>query len=78
MTINERVIALVTKRLVLEPGEATPESTLKSLDCGGIEWIALLWAVEDEFGINIEEHDIEGLGTVGNIIKYVENLLRPN
>jgi acyl carrier protein len=75
--VEQRVIQLIASRVV-EPEKVTAESTLDELECIWLVKMGILIAVEDEFGIDIDESDIEGLDSVGKIISYVGQKARPN
>jgi acyl carrier protein len=77
MITEDRVLAIVASRVV-ESESVTAESTLDELGVVWLGQIAILMAIEDEFGIDIDESDIEGLDSVGKIISYVGQKARPN
>ncbi len=72
MTIQERVIKVISKNLENQI-EVKPESKLvDDLDVDSFGRIMLLNAVEDEFKITIKDEDIDGLETVNDIIMKLE------
>jgi acyl carrier protein len=78
MSVEDRVRALVAER-VPDPAAVTRESDLER-DLGAIwlDKLGIVMAVEDAFGVDIADEDVDGLKTVGQIIDYVEKKLVVN
>lgn len=76
-TNHERVIQILTEQLGLEPGTVTPEKRLQEdLDCDSLDEVELVMAIEDEFGLEIPDEDIQGLmPTVQHVLDYVDKKL---
>ena len=45
----------------------------EDLGADSLDVVELLMAIEDEFGIEIPDDDIEGLKTVGDVAEYIDN-----
>ena len=45
----------------------------EGLGADSLDVVELLMAIEDEFGIEIPDDDIEGLKTVGDVAEYIDN-----
>ena len=53
--------------------QVTPETNLREdLDLGSLQAVSLVMDLEDEFGMVVEDEELEGLETVGNIHKLIE------
>lgn len=76
-TNQERVIQILTDQLGLEPGTVTPEKRLQEdLGCDSLDEVELVMAIEDEFGLEIPDDDIQGLvTTVQDVLNYVDKRL---
>ena len=48
-------------------------SFIDDLGADSIDLLELVLALEDEFGIQIDEDDIKNIRTVGDIVEYIEN-----
>ena len=48
-----------------------PEATLADLGLDSLMVVEFLFDVEDEFDIEIPDHEVEGIHTVANLINYV-------
>jgi len=73
-TNHERVIQILTEQLGLETGAVTPEKRLREdLGCDSLDDVELVMAIEDEFGIEIPDDDIQDrMTTVQNVLDYVD------
>lgn len=71
--IGEKIIRIVRETCALEEA-VTAESRLKELSLDSLSFISALVQIEDETEIEfeIEELNIDGWETVGNLIKAVE------
>ncbi len=56
--------------------KVTPEATFASdLDADSLDLVELVMALEEEFGINVDESELEGVETVGQAFKLVSSKL---
>ena len=71
--IGEKIIRIVREACALEEA-VTAESRLRELSLDSLSFISALVQIEDETEIEfeIEELNIDGWETVGNLIKAVE------
>lgn len=71
--IGEKIIRIVREACALEEA-VTEDSRLKELSLDSLSFISALVQIEDETEIEfeIEELNIDGWETVGNLIKVVE------
>ena len=71
--IGEKIIRIVREACALEEA-VTEDSRLKELSLDSLSFISALVQIEDETEIEfeIEELNIDGWETVGNLIKAVE------
>lgn len=70
----EKVKELIEEKLNLEDVEITLESKFKEdLEVDSLDLFELVMALEDEFGVEIPTEDLEGIATVGDIIRYIES-----
>lgn len=76
-TNHERVIQILTEQLGLEPGTVTPEKRLQEdLGCDSLDEVELVMAIEDEFGLEIPDEDVQGqMPTVQDVLNYVDKKL---
>ena len=70
----DKVKELIEEKLNLEGVEITPDSKFKEdLEVDSLDLFELVMALEDEFGIEIPNEDLEKIATVGDIIEYIES-----
>lgn len=71
-TIEERIRAVIVDELGVDEAEVTLNADL-SIDLGGdsLDQAEVIFAVEEEFEIEISDEDAEGLTTVQKIVDHV-------
>lgn len=67
-----RVVA-ETQRIPIE--QVRPESTFEELKIDSLDGINILFALENEFDINIPDDAAKGLRTIGDMARGVANVL---
>lgn len=76
MTINSKVFSIVKEQInvgnVSMTSDLVDEHNADSLDM-----VEIIMGVEQEFGMDIPDEDVETLRTVGDIIVYVDQNLSP-
>ena len=72
--ILEKVIELLADQLSVDPSIINEDSNLvDDLDADSLTVIDLVMCLEDEFGIEVPDGEVENLKTVGAIVQYIEN-----
>lgn len=59
------------KGFEVDPGSVTAESTFDGLGLDSLDVVELSVRVEDVYGIDIEEDDLEGVNTIDDAINVV-------
>ncbi|HEY2007649.1 MAG TPA: phosphopantetheine-binding protein [Rhizomicrobium sp.] len=74
MTIDERVIALLRKALLLNDVQITTTDThlIHDLSVTSLDRFELLMSIEEEFGIELTGEEQESIYTVGDVIERVK------
>ena len=75
MTIEERVIKILSQQLGIDNDIIHPEKTIQDLWADSLDYVEIVMAIEEEFGIEINDEEGEKLITVQNIIDLVGNTL---
>lgn len=74
-TIEERVREIIVEQLGVKPEQVTPEARfIEDLGADSLDVVELIMAFEEEFGHEIPDEEAEKLQTVGDVIKYIEEL----
>ena len=69
----ERIIALLSEYVVLDPQEITPETELQTdLGLNSLEFIHLVTVLEREFHVVIPEREAMSFHVLGDVIAYLE------
>lgn len=69
----DKIKEILADNLGVEESEINLNSNLiEDLGADSLDIVELSMAVEDEFGVKIEDEDFEKINTVEDIIKYIE------
>ena len=61
--------------LSVEDAQIVPEATFESLDADSLDLVELVMALEEEFDVNVEEEELEGVTTIQAAFALVESKL---
>lgn len=74
MDLFEKIKGVVAEKLTVEPDEIKMESSfIDDLGADSLDIVELIMALEEEFGVEIPDEDVEKIGTVGAAIDYIKN-----
>ena len=74
-SIEERVKKIIVDQLGVKPEQVTPDAKfIEDLGADSLDTVELVMALEEEFGNEIPDEQAEKLQTVGDVIKYIEDL----
>ena len=74
--ILDRVIQIVSDKLALDPEQISAESKFaEDLGADSLDVVELLMALEDEFGLTIDEEEAETIETVRDVVRYIQDNL---
>lgn len=74
--ILQRVIQIVSDKLAIPADQITADSTFaEDLGADSLDVVELLMALEDEFGLTIDEEEAENIATVRDAVRYIEDNL---
>lgn len=75
MEVNERIINLLSEKLGYDKCDIKEEKVFTTdLGLDSLDMVELIMGIEHEFGLKIDDADIEDVRTVGDLIKKVDNL----
>jgi acyl carrier protein len=70
--LEGRIRTLVADQLGVDIGEVTPDaSILDDLGADSLDVVELVMSLEDAFDIEVEDEEVEGMRTIGDIQQYV-------
>ena len=74
-SIEERVKGIIVDQLGVTEDQVTPEAKfIEDLGADSLDTVELVMALEEEFGNEIPDEQAEKLQSVGDVIKYIEDL----
>jgi acyl carrier protein len=74
-SIEERVKQIIVDQLGVKPEQVTPEAKfIEDLGADSLDTVELVMAFEEEFGSEIPDEEAEKLQSVGDVIKYIEEM----
>ena len=73
--IATKVVSIITDKLGVEEAAVTPEASFTNdLGADSLDTVELIMEFEKEFEISIPDESAEKIATVGDAIKYIEDL----
>lgn len=74
-SVEERVKKIIVEQLGVNADQVTPEAKfIEDLGADSLDTVELVMALEEEFGHDIPDEQAEKLQTVGDVVKYIEDL----
>ena len=71
--IFEKVRGIVAEQLSVDAAEVKPESNFQNdLGADSLDTVELVMALEEHFDIGIPDEAAEGITTVGDAVKYIQ------
>jgi acyl carrier protein len=74
--IAQRVIRVVAKNKKMAPGELSPATRFEDLKMDSLDALNMIFALEEEFDINIPNEEASKMKSVEEAIHGVEELLK--
>ncbi|HBA63966.1 MAG TPA: acyl carrier protein [Lachnospiraceae bacterium] len=76
MTVLEQVKKVIAEQLGAEEASITEATSFKEdLAADSLDLFELIMELEEKYGIEIPSEDLEGLLSVGEVVRYIENRL---
>lgn len=73
--MEQKIIDLIADKLGKDKKTISRDSRLvEDLGADSLDFVELIMAFEDEFGISLPDEDVSKLKTIGNIVDYIDNL----
>lgn len=72
--VLEKIIKIISEQFELDTAVIKESSTLiEDLGAGSLDLIDLAMSIEDEFGIELPDDDLDKIKTVGDLAKYISD-----
>ena len=74
-SIEQKVKDIIVEQLGVNPDQVTPDAKfIEDLGADSLDTVELVMALEEEFGQEIPDEEAEKLQSVGDVIKYIEEV----
>jgi acyl carrier protein len=73
--VTDRVLAVIAKTQRLAPEKITADSTFEELGLDSLDSVNILFALEEEFGINIPDEEAREIRSIRQMIEGIEKLV---
>ncbi len=71
--VFEKIRDILSEQLDAEKETITMETKIEEdLSADSLDVVELLMSIEDEFGVEIPDEEIEKLRTVGDVVNYIQ------
>ena len=72
--VFERVRTIMSNQLDVDEDRITMESDIaEDFDADSLDLVDLVMSLEDEFGIEVPDEQVENFRTVGDVVRYIED-----
>lgn len=71
-TIRERAIKAVAEEMGKKPEEVRDGMTWEDLDADSLDTIEIIFAIEEEFGIEVPDSAADAMANVGDLVAWLE------
>jgi acyl carrier protein len=70
--VSKKVTSIIVEQLSVEESALVPEANLlDDLGADSLDVVELVMAIEEEFGIEIPDDDVENIRTIKDVVDYV-------
>jgi len=71
-TVQQRVNDILAEQLGVESATLTPEANLvDDLGADSLDVVELVMALEEEFGVEIPDEEVENIRTIRDVVEYI-------
>ena len=71
--VFERILEIICDQLDLEEDKVTMDSDImEDFEADSLDVVDLVMSIEDEFGLEVPDDQIENFRTVGDVVRYIE------
>jgi len=66
------ILDVVAQEALVDKAKLLPDETLESLGIASLDIINIVFALEDRFGVVLEQSEFEGVHTVDDLVKLIQ------
>lgn len=72
--VFDKIKDIIVEQLDVEEDAVTMEASITDdLGADSLDVVDLVMSIEESFGVEIPDEEVENIKTVGDIVKYIEN-----
>ncbi|WP_399326076.1 acyl carrier protein [Tissierella sp.] len=72
----KKIKTIIATQFNVDEDEITKDTSFKdTLNADSLDLVELIMALEDEFGLEMEDEDMDSIKTVGDAVEYITNAL---
>lgn len=72
--VFEKIVGMLAEQLGADENDMSMDTNIaKDLGADSLDVVELLMAIDDEFGIEIPDEEIENIKTIGDLVEYIQN-----
>ena len=69
----DKIKAILADQLDVDADTLTLDTDMaRDLNADSLDVVEVLMSIEDEFGVEIPDEEIENIKTIGDLVKYIE------
>lgn len=77
--VFEKIKFIISEQFHISDDEIELETNFRDdLDADSVDLVELIMELEDEFGTEVDDNEIEDIETVGDAVEYIESALGEN
>lgn len=65
------ILDIIAEEALVDRAKLTPEATLESLGIASLDIISIVFALEERFGLVLEQSDLEGVQSLGQLVDLI-------
>lgn len=74
--IYKKIKGIIAVQFNINEEEITKDTSFKdTLNADSLDLVELIMAFEDEFGLEVEDEEMENIKTVGDAVEYITNAI---
>ena len=75
--VFEKVCEIIAKRLKIDKNSISLEShIIEDLGADSLDMVEMVMAFEEEYDLEVDDDDVEGISTVADIVDYIEERIK--
>ncbi len=68
-----KIREIIVDQFGTNPEEVTAEMAIADLSADSLDLVEMVMALEEEFGIEVADEDIESFTTIGDMVEYIND-----